>query len=168
MKTFIAAMLVLMVYSSNGQELNKIIFDERANQEILYGYCTPDAFKSSIFEGWFNYEFDGYAPNAEILKNLNPLIDGVKIRIVLGTWCGDSQREFPRFMKILSQLEPIDGLTLEIICVNRSKTAEEIGIQAGYVDFVPSFIVFVNGIEKGRIIEIPQITLEEDLLNLLH
>lgn len=167
MKYLGVVVLVLVAYASNSQEVNKIIFDERANQEILYGFCTPDAFKDPLFEGWFNYEFDGYTPNSEIVRKLNPLVDGVKIRIVLGTWCSDSQREFPRFMKILSQLETNKRFVLEIICVNRLKTAEEAGVNSGYVNFVPTFIIFSNGSEKGRIVETPSQTLEDDLLNIL-
>jgi len=41
---------MLMVKS---QELNRVIFDEAANQDILYGRCNTDAFLLAPFDEWF-------------------------------------------------------------------------------------------------------------------
>jgi len=56
---------------------------------------------------------------------------------------------------------------LDLICVNRSKTAEEVGVEKGYVDFVPTFIISKEGKEIGRIVEEPTESLEKDLLAIL-
>lgn len=168
MKTSIAIIfLVAAMLKTGAQEVNKIIFDEKAEQDILYGRCTQAAFSDPMFDSWYSFEYSGYTPKSETLSQLNTLINGVAIKVVLGTWCSDSQREVPRFLKILSLLETNERMTLELICVNRSKTAIDAGVPEGYIEFVPTFIVSRNNIELGRIVEAPTASLEEDLLNLL-
>lgn len=57
--------------------------------------------------------------------------------------------------------------SLEIICVDRKKKGfadEANGID---INFVPTFIFYINGNEIGRIIELPNITLEPDFLKIL-
>lgn len=162
-----ALILWCTTVGANAQAVNKIIFDEAAQQDILYGYCTPQAFSDPMFESWYNFEYNSYEPQKGVVEKLDPLMNGVSIRVVLATWCSDSQREVPRFLKILSQLNINERATVELICVNRAKTAIEIGIGSEYVDFVPTFIFSKNGKEVGRIIETPSTSLEEDMLNML-
>lgn len=150
----------------SSQDLNKVVFDDAANQDILYGKCTPDAFRVSPFDEWYAPEYDSYSPNKEVVGELATLIDGIQIKIVLGTWCSDSQREVPRFIKLMEATN-ISVDNIEIICVNRGKTAIESGVDKGYIDFVPTFIVTRNGQEIGRIVEEPIETLELDLLSFL-
>lgn len=145
------------------QEVNKVIFDEAANQDILYGCCTTDAFLNPPFNEWFLPEHENYSPDEAIIHEIAEKMAGIEIRIVLGTWCGDSRREVPRFIRIL-ELIHFPSNRLDIICVNRGKTAEDVGIGKGYVDFVPTFIVTHDGEEIGRIIEEPTESLEKDLL----
>jgi thiol-disulfide isomerase/thioredoxin len=153
-------------YAVFGQSLNQIVFDESAQQEILYGYGTIDFFHEDSFNTWFTPTFNEYTPEKTVVDNLKSLVDGIAIRIVLGTWCSDSRREVPRFIKILNEIDfPVERL--EIIGVNRQKVAPEVGIMEGYVDYVPTFIIFQNDVEIGRIIELPNKTLEEDLLEIL-
>jgi hypothetical protein len=168
MKTSITIIiLVAATLKAGSQEVNKIIFDEKAEQDILYGRCTQAAFTDPMFDSWYSFEYNGYAPKSAVISQLNTLINGVAIKVILGTWRGDSHREVPRFLKIISLLETNERMIIELICVNRSKTAVEAGVPEGYVEFVPTFIVSRNNVELGRIVETPIATLEEDLLNLL-
>lgn len=168
MKATSAVLLFMCLWIfANAQVVNKIVFDEMAQENILYGQCTQAAFTDPLFDSWYSFEYNSYTPKSEVISQLDTLINGVAIKVVLGTWCSDSQREVPRFLKIMSLLETNERMTIELICVNRSKTAIEAGIPEGYVEFVPTFFVSRNNVELGRIIETPIATLEEDLLNLL-
>lgn len=168
MKTTSAVLLFMCSWVfANAQVVNKIVFDEIAQENILYGQCTQAAFTDPMFDSWYSPEYNNYKPISKIISKLNPLISGITIKVVLGTWCSDSQREVPRFLKIMSLLEINERMAIELICVNRSKTAVEVGVTEGYVEFVPTFIVSRNNVELGRIIETPTKTLEEDLYNLL-
>lgn len=158
--------LLSIVFSSCGQEKNQIIFDEAANQEILYGVATVEVFANLPFSQWYLSEYEQYTLSPEVLDSLNFNLNDISIKVVLGTWCPDSRREFPRFMKVLTQLEfPLERLT--IIGVNRSKISPEAGVNEGFVDFVPTFIVYKDGVEIGRIIESPVKSLELDFYSIV-
>lgn len=165
-RLLVFTMLINCVLSAKSQEVNRVIFDEAANQDILYGCCKTDAFLLSPFDEWFAPEHDSYSPDPDVLAEIKELIGDADIRIILGTWCGDSRREVPRFIKLLETID-FPSSKLDIICVNRGKTAEDVGVEKGYVDFVPTFIISHNQHEVGRIIEEPIESLEKDLLAIL-
>ena len=54
-----------------------------------------------------------------------------------------------------------------MICVGRDKKAEGTEVDLLDIKYVPTFIVYRNGKEIGRIVESPQTTLEGDLKNIL-
>lgn len=148
------------------QHTNKIIFDEMVNQNILYGKVIPEDFQTEPFHAWFSMNYDSYQPDAAVLNDLKPLLKGVTFELVVSTWCPDSKRETPRFLKLLNQLN-VPSDRINIIAVNRRKVCPEAGVDEGYIDFVPTFIIRSNEVEIGRIIERPTKTLEEDVLSIL-
>ena len=86
--------------------------------------------------------------------------------MVLGTWCGDSRREVPRFYKILESLE-YDLENMTVICVNTSKTADGTNVDQLNIQKVPTIIYYKDEIELGRIIESPQESLEKDMSSIV-
>ena len=169
MKKLSTLLLLLAITSSlfSQEEMNKIVFDENANQEILLGYCDKDNLKSNPVTQWFLPEYDNYSIDEETLKSINPeLMPELEIFIVMGTWCSDSQREVPRFLKITEFLNLQSG-QLVIIGVDKNKEADEIPISRMNIELVPTFIFYYEGEEVGRIIESPKETLEKDILNIL-
>jgi len=88
----------------------------------------------------------------------------------MGTWCGDSQREVPKFYKVLEAANFPEN-NLRIVGLNNVKeqykqgpNGEEKGLN---VHRVPTFIVYnKKGKEIGRIVEHPVESLEADLLNI--
>lgn len=84
----------------------------------------------------------------------------------MGTWCGDSKRETPRFYKVLEAAE-FDLKNLEMITVNRGKKTPD-NLERGFNIFrVPTFIFYKNGKEIGRYVEYPRKSLEKDMLDIL-
>lgn len=159
-------LLSFSVLQLNGQQSNKIIFDEMANQSILYGLGTVDVFQNEQFSQWYSTEYEQYNVNTQVLTSAKPELKSITIKVVLATWCKDSKREVPRFIKILNALE-FPSEKLEIIGVDRKKVCPEAGVEAGFVAFVPTFFFFRNGIEIGRIVEHPNESLESDLIKIL-
>ena len=86
--------------------------------------------------------------------------------VLLGTWCGDSRREVPRFLRIADMAGiPADRITL--VGVDRAKKSGD-GMSDRYpVEKVPTFIFLKGGVEIGRIVETPAGTLEGDMLTIL-
>ena len=147
---------------SSGTEVN---FSDQATW--LLGYFNPVLLKREPYSTWFYKGYDGYQPGREAADKLNQIDkQGISIKIVMGTWCPDSRRELPRFMKILDAWQfPADEVTF--IGVDNEKISP-VGEYSGLdIHRVPTFIIYKNNIEAGRIIENPESSLEQDILNIL-
>jgi len=157
----------LQISSAAAQDTNKVITDETSGKNILIGYCTREAFRDTNFSWWFNSEYEMYNPDSLILTEIRPLLSKTLITIIMGTWCSDSRREVPRFFKIIDRLGfPDEDLT--IIAVNEDKEIPGSSILKGYnLELVPTFTIYKNGSELGRIQEAPEETLEKDILAIL-
>ena len=134
---------------------------------MIVGLFDRVAFADTNFSWWYEPEYNNYELNKSALDSIKEKLSDAKIKIVFGTWCSDSRREVPRFMKMLDTLN-FNPDSLKMICVDRSKKAE--GTEVGNLNilFVPTFILYKNDEELGRIIEEPKATLEEDLKTILY
>jgi hypothetical protein len=133
----------------------------------LLGYFNPGQLKSEPHSVWFYKGYDDYQVNQEAIKSLCEIgQEGLSIKIVMGTWCPDSRREVPRFMKVLDAWKfPADYLTF--IGVDNGKLSPIGGYEALEIQRVPTFIIYRNNLEAGRIIENPSTSLEQDMVNIL-
>ncbi len=92
--------------------------------------------------------------------------EDLSIQIVLGTWCPDSRREVPRFMKIIDLID-FPSAKITFIGVDNSKQAPVGEYDKLEIERVPTFIFLRNKVEAGRIIENPVTSLEQDMLDIL-
>ena len=144
--------------------------DSRGNKMLL-GRCTRESLQRSPFDQWFNKNYDDYKIDSITCETLKPKLHEYQITIFMGTWCGDSRREVPRMMKILDYCG-VSTSHVKFIMLNslgdfykQSPGHEEKGLE---IHRVPDFIAFKNKKEVGRIIEEPVVSLEKDLLSILH
>ncbi len=139
--------------------------------KILYGVCTKDSLLADPFGKWYNSGYESYLPNTETISLLKKqTTDNVSIEIFFGTWCGDSKREVPRFLKLLNTLSfPDKKVKLVALGGGDSLTKQSPDHEeSGKGIFrVPTFIIYRNGIEVNRINEFPVFSLEKDLLSIL-
>ena len=168
--TFIfASGLLLLTQSCNAQKVvvNREV-DSTTDGKMLLGTQTISQFEKEPYNGWYKTEYDEYAIHQETLDALKKeKFNSYSITVFLGTWCEDSHRDFPRFMKIAEALKyPENKLT--IIAVNRKKESPA-GEEAKFnIQRVPTFIVSKYGKEVGRIVEFPTSGyLEKDLLEII-
>ena len=154
--------------SLSAQELNKKIHDVAHNQNILINACTREGVANfPEFKEMFDPLYSSYTPDSTIIAKLKPFIGKTHIKIVLGTWCGDSKVYVPQFFKILDGLS-FPAKSVEIIAVDGYKKAENGIIDSLNILQVPTFIVYnKENKEIGRIIEHPKATLEADLFGIL-
>lgn len=133
----------------------------------LLGYFNHDSFLLEPHNAWYNSGFDGYTFDDEAFVELSRIpVDNLTITIVLGTWCPDSRRELPRFMKIMESWG-FDSENILLIGVDSYKVAPIEGYSDLNIDRVPTFIIYRNKSELGRIIEYPKASLERDMVNIL-
>jgi hypothetical protein len=134
----------------------------------LLGYFESGRLRETPYSTWFNNGFSEYLYNEGMLQKLRGInTDNLNIKVVMGTWCPDSRREVPRFMRILDGWD-FPQNKVQFIGVDDHKLSpvgeyEKLGIQR-----VPTFIIYKNNIEAGRIIENPTTSLEQDIINILN
>ena len=159
--------LLLLSYATLliGQEY-RIIPDGNSSKSILVGISNKKAFQDSNFATWFNTEYTNYTVDSKTLENYKNYFDDKIIRTVLGTWCSDSRREVPRFVKILDFIGFPEDKHL-FFNVDRNKKGLGDEVDKLNIEFVPTIIIYENGIELGRIVETPEISLEADLVKII-
>jgi len=165
MNKIIVFIVVISLIGCN-QVTNRVIIDKKTGKQMLVGLTDRTAFEKPEFSEWFNDVYSNYEPDEFIIEQINELNDSIKIQIFMGTWCSDSRREVPRFLKILDLMK-FDQSKLQIVNLDRKKASPTHEEKNRNIEFVPTFIIYKYSTEIGRIIEFPIITLESDLFNLL-
>jgi thiol-disulfide isomerase/thioredoxin len=133
----------------------------------LLGYFNLVQLKREPYSTWFLKGYDEYQLKTDAINKLLDINkDELTIKIVLGTWCPDSRREVPRFMRILDAWKfPVSKVLF--IGVDNAKLSPVGEYDKLDIQRVPTFIIYKNNIEAGRIIENPVTSLEQDMVNIL-
>ena len=170
MKTKLITLIAVMLWlQSNAQSFNAEINSETKNATLL-GKINKEALSDAPYSEWFTKNYDEYSPNSNVVDTLKTELSDYTITAFMGTWCGDSKRQVPRFYKILDAAEfPLERLTMVAVSRERdtykqSPGGEEEGLN---IHRVPTFIIYKDGQEVNRIVESPVTTMEEDLLQIL-
>ncbi|NJO87856.1 MAG: hypothetical protein HC831_02035 [Chloroflexia bacterium] len=150
-KLFILIGAISLIVSCSGtKKLNQQKFDEKANKDILYGYCDLNGLTVPPFDEWYYAEFSTYEPDQEILSNIESTggLSNVDITIVMGTWCSDSRREVPRFYKLFENLD-YSAERIILINVDTKKEAKGTIVEKLNIEKVPTFI-FQKEVRKSE------------------
>lgn len=133
----------------------------------ILGYFTRARMESVPHSEWFRKGYDEYRFDKAIVNKLTDTgKEGITMKIVLGTWCPDSRREVPRFMRLMDEWNfPQENITF--IGTDIAKLSPVGEYDKLNIERVPTFIFFRNNIELGRIIETPVASLEQDMLDIL-
>ena len=135
-----------------------------ASEEVLLGRVRPEAILS-ISDEWRSNR-DAYEPAPEDVRRIAALRAPARLDVYFGSWCSDSRRELPRFLKILERASP-NRLRVRYYGLDRTKKEPARLARRGSIERVPTFILLVGGREIGRIVETPSATLESDLAALI-
>lgn len=150
-----------------GDEGAAHVWDFRDATTWLLGEFLPGMLNNPPHSEWYHEGYAGYQPDQEVMAELMEIEkDDLTITIVIGTWCPDSRREVPRFMKIADLWGfPHDRIKFIGVDINKVAPLEDYFQLA--IERVPTFIFYKKNIEKGRIIEVPETSLEQDTRNIL-
>lgn len=156
-------LLIFMFHCSKTNEI-KIVTNDRG-ERVALGEVIPEQILDNFPE--YNKNYLAYEVDTLALNNLNLPSGNIEIITILGTWCSDSQREIPRFFKVMEKINS-KNIQVKYICVDRSKK-DDTGFSKKYeVELIPTFIIKHNNQEIGRIIESPQISIEEDMIEIFN
>ncbi len=105
-----------------------------------------------------------YKPNQEAVKKIAEVKDHYRIVVVFGYWCKDSRLHVPEFLKVMWEAEN-PNISYDLIPIPRGR---KLPVREKYnIQRIPTFIIYRDGKEVGRIIEHPRKTIEEDLADIL-
>lgn len=145
---------------------NTRVPDEEDGGEMLLGKITCKGLQEAPFNEWFVEGFNNHSLDSTRVDSIKPLLKNVSIKVFMGTWCEDSQREIPALQKILEAADYKEE-QVEMIAMTHDKDTPQ-GLEDGYeIEYVPSIIFFKDGAEMNRIVEYPQETLEKDMMKIL-
>lgn len=168
MKYLFTFIIGLFFMTSNAQEINKKLEDQIKHKQIMLNECSREGlvefpeFKASYDANYENYKVDSLST-----AKLEKLIKGKKIKVVLGTWCGDSKYQVPNFLKVTDAVK-VKESDVTFVAVDGAKKAENGLLDGLDIQRVPTFIVLdKKGKEIGRIVENPKKSIELDLIDIL-
>jgi thiol-disulfide isomerase/thioredoxin len=166
MNPFILMLLILTLSTTvSAQKINQEILIEN-QQPYMIGRIDIAGLTSNTYQNWYTSNHKGYNVNTNAILSIKNELNQHKILLFMGTWCGDSKREVPRFIKTLEAADfPMENL--KIVALDKTKEhyktspeGEEWGLS---IKRVPTFIFYKNGKETNRIIESPITSIEEDI-----
>ncbi|HEV8578536.1 MAG TPA: thioredoxin family protein [Thermoanaerobaculia bacterium] len=140
--------------------------EEEKGESVVIGPTTREQIESAVPE-WVQAEVEA-APEVEVARSLASVEPGAEVTVFLGTWCGDSRREVPRFWKALAMAGFDVPFEVRYIGVDRGKKEPANEVAANDIRYLPTFIVRRDGREVGRIVETSPHGVEHDLLDLLN
>jgi len=147
--------------------INQVVYDSTLDNDIMLGNFDVEGMRNAkVFKRSFKEE-KNYTPDINMFMPGDNSLNEVDITIVMGSWCPDSQREVPRMIKVLEALDyPLE--MVKIIAVNRWKKVPDTDISELDIKYVPTFILYKDGKEVGRIVEMPKQSLEVDIVNIIN
>jgi thiol-disulfide isomerase/thioredoxin len=156
---------VTVVTSPPVTEAPTVNFSDQATWVL--GYFKLFQIAQPPHSTWYLKGYDEYHFNTEAVNKLTDIKkDDLTIKIVMGTWCPDSRREVPRFIRVLDACK-FSLTKVQLIGVDNVKQSPIAEYSSLNIQRVPTFIFYKNNIEVGRIIENPVTSLEQDMVNIL-
>lgn len=156
---------VIISCQMDAQQTNQTKLDKKG-KELLVGKIDKSGLMQKPYTSWFEKSYESYEADTKIIKSIKNELRTYTVTVFLGTWCGDSKREVPRFYSILEKAKfPLDQLTVVALDYEgeqykKSPGGEEQGLN---ILKVPTFIFSRKGKEINRIVEAPIETLEKDM-----
>lgn len=164
-KSLLAASVLVLLSGCAAQPYS--IVSEPSGQLVLMGEFPLNVLRTDTsFAGWYQKEFSAYEPAKREIELLAEADKNCSVVVCMGTWCSDSRREVPRFMKVIESAG-IPAANIRFFGVDHQKRSPENVAKKYNVTLVPTIIVFRAGAEIGRITEMPEVSMENDLERIL-
>ncbi len=165
---FVFIILGFFALGSGATSQNLVVIDTTINREILLGIVNKEGLSLPVFVENWEEAYNSYQPDAATVNLLKKYLrknKNVTIQVFFGSWCGDSQDQLPNFVKLQDQAKI---KRVEYFALNRKKYMPKMDTSFYRIKYVPTFIVYRDGKEAGRIVETPNESLEKDLWNILN
>jgi len=110
----------------------------------------------------FHHYYLKYLPKDDPVKAIHSFEQPLEIKVFFGDWCKDSKKHVPAFVKTM---EIADNKMIQVTYINVSTDKRDpTDLLAGWdIRSVPTFVVLLDGMEVGRMIEAPKVSVDHDL-----
>ena len=160
------AMILSSALAINANE-DSTTSDHEKPDEHLVGAIDKFTLLETSHRSWYEKGYASYTPDKNSVEALATALNEIQVKVFMGTWCHDSQREVPRFYKVLESVE-FDLSNLNLVSLAQDKTTPN-GLEKGLsIQRTPTFVFFKGGAEIGRIVERPVDSLENDILKIVN
>ncbi len=171
MKNHLLSFLLFMILATAfSQQPYQEAKDKNGNYALV-GHIEADQLKAESFKEWYDVYYEHHEVDQKRISEFSTELNKHHILVFMGTWCSDSQREVPAFIKILEAAQfPMDRLKIVAVhdrgpLYKTSPNGEQWGLQ---IKRVPTFIFLKDGRETNRIVESPVESLEDDIHQILN
>ncbi len=155
--------MALQGFSQDAQTY-KSVKDPEGGTNMLVGEISLKELQQPGYS-WFKTGMDAYKPDSGLVKRIKQEIGAYEIVVFMGTWCDDSHTLVPQFFKVLKACDyPLDKV--KIFATDRQKHTLNIEHDIFSISKVPTFIVYLNHNEVGRITENVEKSVELDLMKM--
>ena len=162
LRAIVCLCLVVLAGCATQQQLGK----GTVQHGMALGWVGRDVFFRADHDA-FAHAFDTTQADQGMAQLVSAVAQDVDIIVFFGSWCGDSKREVPRFLR-LADAAGIPPDRVRWYGLDRTKTSPD-GLAAQFrIERVPTFIFLKNGAEVGRIVEHPSGTLAGDMIAILN
>lgn len=169
MKFFRLSVLLILtiipaIMAQNDSTQARFKIEQYKGKDILVGQVTPQDIWENISD--WKQAYDEFQPDSAVVRKFRAISDDYTIVCVFGTWCPDSKAGVPEFIKTLKAADN-PHLKLELFAVDRQKNDPDHSAAKYDIERIPTFVVFREGKEIGRMVETPLRSFEEDFLQLI-
>ncbi|XQW85715.1 thioredoxin [Thalassotalea piscium] len=127
---------------------------------MAIGDVSSEQLLSNYIE--FGDEYERFSTSDAELAIVKTWPKNLKIEAFFGSWCHDSEREVPRLIKSLD-----NKVNLQLIGLDYLKSEPLGRALKANVQFTPTFVLYLDNKEIGRIIERPEVSLVADIDSLI-
>ena len=107
-----------------------------------------------------------YHPKPEIIEKIKAVCKEIRIEVFMGCWCPDCTQHVSAYFKIMEMADN-PYISTSYIGIPREREARKEFIQGKNIVRIPTFIIYFQNQEIGRIIETPAQSVEDDLINII-
>jgi len=138
--------------------------------EHLLGEVTQEEVSTYVAAKWGNHKSPDGEKWRQAVAELAEAVGNTKLEVFFGTWCHDSEREVPRLLDVLAELERTHrelALDVRWVAVDGEKRLPVEEVQTHRIRQLPTLVLSRQGTELGRIVQRAPRGLETDLRRLL-
>ncbi|QOL26942.1 thioredoxin family protein [Thalassotalea sp. LPB0316] len=140
-------------------------FVTHAGSKPEHDFPVGDMTQEQVLEHQgFKQSFDNFSLTEDERDKVQMWGKDIRIDVFFAIWCHDSEREVPRLLKAL---ETKPGAQIKLYALDVKKSDPKGLAKLNKVKYTPTMIVYVDDKEVGRVIERPEVSLVEDIHQLL-